>query len=527
MLNLSVLLEDSARRYPDRVALVLGDTRITYGELDARSNQVANLLIERGIEPGDTVALSFPNVPEFAIVYYGIVKAGAVVVPLNILLKGREIAYHLEDSGARAYFCFEGGADLPIGEFGRAGFAAVPQCRDMFVAGADPGTDAAGVHGLDTALAGVSGNFSAAVRRPNDTAVILYTSGTTGKPKGAELSHSNMVMNAVTANRLFDSNPIRHDTYLVTLPLFHSFGQTVTMNAGLSVGATLVLLPRFEARAALKLMTDEGITVFAGVPTMYWGLLGALDEGVDVDRIAGTMRRAISGGAALPVEILTQFAERFGVQILEGYGLSETSPLALFSDPEREPRPGSIGVPVWGVEARLVYEDWNTVTDVDAVGEIALRGHNVMSGYLGRPEATAEVLRDGWLRTGDLARRDADGFYYIVDRAKDLIVRGGFNVYPREIEEVLITHDAVSLAAVIGVPDESHGEEVKAFVILEPGRQVTEAELIAWCRDQMAGYKYPRSIEFTAVLPMTATGKILKRELVAPALEQQGARYVQ
>lgn len=517
MLNLSVLLEDSARRYPTRDALVLGDTRISYAELDSRSNQVANLLRERGIEPGDTVAMSFPNVPEFPVVYYGILKAGAVVVPLNIMLKGREIAYHLEDSGSKAYICFEGGPNLPIGEFGREGFESATQCRTMFVAGDAPGTDTADILGLEAALAEVSDVFSTVVRAPQDIAVILYTSGTTGKPKGAQLSHSNMVMNAVTANRLFDSNPIRHDTYLVTLPLFHSFGQTVTMNAGLSVGGTLVLLPRFEARTALTLMTDEGITVFAGVPTMYWGLLSALDESVDVDRIAATMRRAISGGAALPVEILTRFSERFGVQILEGYGLSETSPLALFSDPEREPRPGAIGVPVWGIEARLVDADWNTVTDLDAVGEIALRGHNVMSGYLDRPEATAEVMRDGWLRTGDLARRDSDGFYYIVDRAKDLIVRGGFNVYPREIEEVLITHAAVSLAAVIGVPHETHGEEVKAFVILEPGEQVGEAELIAWCRDQMAGYKYPRSIEFTTVLPMTATGKILKRELVTEA----------
>ncbi|MFD4405005.1 long-chain fatty acid--CoA ligase [Nocardia sp. NPDC058499] len=513
MLNLSVLLEDSSRRYPHRDALVLGDTRISYSELDARSNQVANLLVSRGIAPGDTVAMSFPNVPEFPIVYYGILKAGAVVVPLNIMLKGREIAYHLEDSGARAFLCYEGGPDLPIGEFGRAGFAAAPQCRDMFVAGGSSGS--AGVQSLDTALAGIPEDFAAVARGPQDTAVILYTSGTTGKPKGAQLSHSNMVMNALTANRLFDSNPIRHDTHLVTLPLFHSFGQTVTMNAGLSVGATLVLLPRFEAHTALKLMTDEDVTVFAGVPTMYWGLLSASGEGVDGRRIATTLRRAISGGAALPVEILARFSERFGVQILEGYGLSETSPLALFSDPESEPRPGSIGVPVWGVEARLVDADWHTVTAVGAVGEIALRGHNVMSGYLGRPEATTEVMRDGWLRTGDLARRDADGFYYIVDRAKDVIVRGGFNVYPREIEEVLITHDAVSLAAVIGVHHETHGEEVKAFVILEPGEQITEAELIAWCRDQMAGYKYPRSIEFTTVLPMTATGKILKRELVA------------
>jgi len=518
MLNLSVLLEDSARRYPYRDALVLGDTRIGYGELDARANRVADLLVARGIAPGDTVAMSLPNVPEFAIVYFGILKAGAVVVPLNIMLKDREIAYHLQDSGARAFFCFEGGPDLPTGEFARAGFAAAPQCRDMFVVG---GSDSA--HSLEAALVVVSDTFSSVVREAQDTAVILYTSGTTGTPKGACLSHSNMVTNALVANRLFDSTPARPDTYLVTLPLFHSFGQTVTMNAGLAVGATLVLLPRFDARTALTLMIDEDVTVFAGVPTMYWALLDAVDEDVDVRRTAATLRRAISGGAALPVEVLTRFSERFGVRILEGYGLSETSPLALFSDPERDPRPGSIGVPVWGVEARLVDADWNTVTDVDAIGELALRGHNVMSGYLGRPEATAEVVRDGWLRTGDLARRDTDGFYYIVDRAKDLIVRGGFNVYPREIEEILITHEAVSLAAVIGVPHEVYGEEVTAFVVLAAGAQVTEGELISWCRDRMAGYKYPRSIEFVTKLPMTATGKILKRELVTTASTKQGS----
>ncbi|SDD05443.1 long-chain-fatty-acid--CoA ligase [Rhodococcus tukisamuensis] len=515
MLNLSVLLEDSARRYPAREALVLGDERLSYEELNNRANQVANLLVSRGIEPGDKVALSCPNLPHFPIVYYGILKAGAVVVPLNVLLKGREIAYHLTDSDAKAYFCFEGSADLPIGEYGHAGFAQAPECREMFVLTADPAAPSAieGVESAGQVLAAQPVQFETVVREPADTAVILYTSGTTGKPKGAELTHSNMVLNAMAANRLFDSSPMRHDTSLLTLPLFHSFGQTVSMNAGLAVGSTLVMLPRFEPAAALELMERESITIFAGVPTMYWSLLGALEEGVDVERIARNMRRAISGGAALPVEILTRFKERFGVQILEGYGLSETSPLALFSDPERDPRPGSIGVPVWGIEARLVDRDWNTVTGTDEVGELALRGHNVMKGYYNRPEATSEVTDNGWFRTGDLAKVDEDGFYYIVDRAKDMIVRGGFNVYPREIEEVLMAHEAVSLAAVVGVPDERHGEEIKAFVILEPGSQTAEAELIEWTKEQMAAYKYPRLVEFVTVLPMTATGKILKREL--------------
>ncbi|WP_433203516.1 long-chain-fatty-acid--CoA ligase [Nocardia sp. CA-107356] len=516
MLNLSVLLEDSARRYPDRDALVFGDERLTYAQVDRYANQVANLLVSRGVAPGDKVALSCPNLPQFPIVYYGILKAGAVVVPLNVLLREREIDYHLADSDAQVYVCFEGTPELPMGVYGRAGFDQTPGCREMLLITTDSSTDPAipDVETLAGALEGQPAEFDTATRELGDTAVILYTSGTTGKPKGAELTHANMTINALAANRLFSSDPTRHDTHLLTLPLFHSFGQTINLNAGFSVGATLVLLPRFDARAALALMERERITVFAGVPTMYWSLLGALDDGIDVDRIAQNMRLAISGGAALPVETLTQFNQHFGIQICEGYGLSETSPLAIAGDPERPPRPGSIGVPVWGVEARLIDEAWNTVTGPHHVGEIALRGHNIMKGYHGRPDATAQVMHDSWFRTGDLAHMDQDGFYYIVDRAKDMIVRGGFNVYPREVEEVLMTHEAVSLAAVVGVPHESHGEEVKAFVILEPHASVTTDTLIAWAKEEMAGYKYPREIEFVESLPMTATGKILKRELI-------------
>jgi long-chain acyl-CoA synthetase len=516
VLNLSVFLEASARSHPDRDAVVLGDLRLTYAQVDGFANQVANLLVSRGIEPGDKVALSCPNLPYFPIVYYGILKAGATVVPLNVLLKGREIAYHLGDSDAKAYFCFEGTADLPMGQAGHEGFGQVEGCEHFFMITADMMAPSP-IEGTETmvqALGGQPDSFESVATEPTDTAVILYTSGTTGQPKGAELSHSNMVMNALTCNRLFDSLASQHDTHLLVLPLFHSFGQTVNMNAGFSNAATMVLLPRFDAEQALGLMQKEHITFFAGVPTMYWGLLGALKEGVDVQRIADNLRRAVSGGSALPVEILRQFKEKFGVQILEGYGLSETSPVATFSDPERDPRPGSIGVPIWGIDVNLVDPDWKTIEGTDEIGEIAIRGHNIMKGYYQRPEATAEVMNNGWFRTGDLARRDEDGFYYIVDRAKDMIIRGGFNVYPREVEEVLMTHEAVSLAAVVGVPDESHGEEIKAFVILEPGASITEDELRDWCKEQMANYKYPRIIEFAPTLPMTSTGKILKRELV-------------
>ncbi|MBW1595592.1 long-chain fatty acid--CoA ligase [Streptomyces sp. JJ38] len=514
MLNLSILLEDSARAYPDRDALVLGSNRLTYRQVDAAANQVANLLVARGIRPGDKVALSCPNLPYFPIVYYGVLKAGAVVVPLNVLLKGREIAHHLDDADVSAYFCFEGTPELAMGAEGHAGYREVEAVEHFFVITADPEAPSpiAGTETLGQALAGMSTVFESVVREPTDTAVILYTSGTTGQPKGAELSHANTMMNVLANNRLFRSEPAA-DSQVVCLPLFHTFGATVQMHAGFSVAATLHLVPRFDARAVVELMNREVITFFAGVPTMWWGLLGALTDDIDVDRIAANLRIGISGGAALPVEILNQVEQRLGITVLEGYGLSETSPVATFSDPRHDPRPGSIGVPIWGVELKLIRPDWTEVTEAGEVGEIAVRGHNVMKGYYNRPEETAEAIRDGWFRTGDLARRDEDGFYYIVDRVKDLIIRGGYNVYPREIEEVLLTHPAVSLAAVIGVPHDSHGEEIKAFVIPEEDSAVTAEELIAWGKEQMAAYKYPRIVELVPSLPMTGTGKILKREL--------------
>ncbi|MER6426274.1 long-chain fatty acid--CoA ligase [Streptomyces sp900105245] len=514
MLNLSILLEDSARTFPDRDALVLGPTRLTYRQVDEAANQVANLLVSRGIRPGDKVALSCPNLPSFPIVYYGVLKAGAVVVPLNVLLKGREIAYHLDDADVSAYFCFEGTPELAMAAEGHAGYEEVGSVQHFFVitAAQEAPSPIAGTETLGQALAGTSTVFESVVREPTDTAVVLYTSGTTGQAKGAELSHANTMMNVLANNRLFRSEPAT-DSHVVCLPLFHTFGATVQMHAGFSVAGTLHLVPRFAAREVVELMSREVITFFAGVPTMWWGLLNALSDDVDVRRIAGNLRIGISGGAALPVEIINRVEQRLAVTVLEGYGLSETSPVATFSDPRLPSRPGSIGVPIWGVELKLIRPDWTEVTGAGEVGEIAIRGHNVMKGYYNRPEATAEAIRDGWFRTGDLARRDEDGFYYIVDRAKDLIIRGGFNVYPREIEEVLHTHPAVGLAAVIGVPHDSHGEEIKAFVILEKDAVLTADELVAWGKEQMAAYKYPRVVEIVSSLPMTGSGKILKRRL--------------
>ena len=507
MTNLSTVLETTARDHPERTAVVLGETRLTYAQVDAAASMVADLLASHGIGRGDRVALTCPNLPYFPIVYFGILKSGATVVPLNVLLKTDEIAYHLRDSESAAYFVFEGTAELPMGRMGGEAFEQVESCEKLFVIGADPAT-------AMPWLAGHATDFPGAPVDSEDTAVILYTSGTTGQPKGAELRHRNMIDNVLVGEQLFEPDRERPDTYLCALPLFHSYGQTVTQNAAFHFGGTMVMLPRFEPGEAIAAMLREGVTNFAGVPTMYWALLSAVPDEETARAIASNLRIASAGGSALSAEIHRRFEETFGVTILEGYGLSETSPIASFARFGEQPRVGSIGVPIPGVEMRLVDESWQEITDdPEAVGEIVIRGHNVMKGYFNRPEATAEVLRDGWFRTGDLATRDADGYYFIVDRSKDMIIRGGFNVYPREIEELFMTHPAVSLVAVVGVPHPQHGEEIKAFVLPEDDATVTADELVEWGKERLAAYKYPRLVEIVSSLPMTATGKILKREL--------------
>jgi long-chain acyl-CoA synthetase len=347
-------------------------------------------------------------------------------------------------------------------------------------------------------------------RSDDDNAVILYTSGTTGTPKGAQLTHANMRRNCeVAATTLFDIGP--DDVIMGCLPLFHSFGQTCGLNAAVLMGASLTLVPRFDAVAALKIIERDRVTVFEGVPTMYVAMLHA---GAGVADTA-TLRLCISGGAALPVEVLRGFNEAFGAEILEGYGLSETSPVASFNR-RGNARPGSIGYAIDGVDMRVVDGQGNDVPTGE-VGEIAIRGHNVMKGYWDRPEATAEAIRDGWFHTGDMAKKDQDGFFFIVDRKKDLIIRGGFNIYPREIEEVLYEHPAVLEAAVIGLPHSTHGEEVGAAVVLRPGGSATPEELREYVKQRVAAYKYPRQVWLADALPKGPTGKILKREIVAPA----------
>ena len=349
-------------------------------------------------------------------------------------------------------------------------------------------------------------------RAADDTAVILYTSGTTGKPKGAELTHSNLAINADVSKALFSLG--HEDVILGALPLFHAFGQTCALNAAISAGASLTLIPRFSAEAALGAIERARVTVFEGVPTMFSALLHHSErERFDVS----TLRVCVSGGAALPVEVLHGFEAAFGCVILEGYGLSETSPVACFNHPDREREPGSIGTPVEGVEMRLVDDHRNEVAPGEA-GEIAIRGHNVMKGYWNRPEATADAIdSDGWFYSGDIARVDDQGRYFIVDRKKELIIRGGYNVYPREIEEVLYEHPAVREAAVIGVPHADLGEEVAAAVALKPGETATESEIRDYVKANVAAYKYPRHVWFVDELPKGPTGKILKRAIEVPA----------
>jgi long-chain acyl-CoA synthetase len=512
MLNLSVILEDSARRYPSSDAFVFMDRPFSYAQINGAANQVANGLKNLGIQPGDKVALSCLNLPYFPIIYFGILKAGAVVVPLSVLLKRAEIEYHLKDSDAKAYFCFVGTPELPMAQEGYAGFQNAPDCEHMFVITPQP-ADPSPIEGLPTLgslMANQAPTFETVHTSPDDTAVIIYTSGTTGRPKGAELSHSNIMLNTVLCADLVKLS--HQDTFMIVLPLFHVFAMVVVMAAGVYRGTRLILIPRFDGADVLGNMQRHKVTLFAGVPTMYWGLLNADTSDFDLDEISSNLRVCLSGGASLPVEVLKGFEAKYNVPILEGYGMSEGSPVVTFNHLDTERIPGSIGKPVWGVEVMIADENDNPLPPGEK-GQLLYRGHNVMKGYYKKPEANAETLKGGWLHSGDVAIMDENGYYYIVDRTKDMIIRGGFNVYPREVEEVMMEHEAVSLVAVIGIPDDKSGEEIKACVVCNDGATISEAELIEWTKERIAAYKYPRIVEFLDALPMSATGKILKKEL--------------
>ena len=493
-MNLAENLLSTAVAHPDNVAIKLDDFELTYAALDAASALAAGWLRELGVGPGDRVGIMLPNIPQFPIIYYGVLRLGGVVVPMNPLFKEREVEFYLSDSGAKAIFAWDGVADQ-----------------------AQPGAAAAGAafevvdSGFSAKLASFAPAPELVQRDPQDTAVILYTSGTTGRPKGAELTHSNLESNVHTVIDLFGGSS--QDVIFGGLPLFHSFGQMCGLNAAVTIGATLTLIPRFDPTKALEVLQRDNVTIMQGVPTMYVALLQH-PEHANYD--VSNLRLAVSGGASLPVEVLRGFEREFGVILLEGYGLSETSPVASFNHADRERKAGSIGTPIAEVEMRLVDSDYNDVPEGE-IGEIAIKGPNVMKGYWNRPDATAEVIRDEWFRTGDLAKRDDEGYYFIVDRAKDMIIRGGYNVYPREVEEVLYEHPAVAEAAVVGVPDAEYGEEIGAAITLKPGAEASAEEIQEFVKERIAAYKYPRIVWFLADgLPKGPTGKILKREIAPP-----------
>ncbi len=500
-LSIASILAESAVRYADRTAVVLGPLRITYAELWDEAKRYAAVLRSKGIGEGDKVALLLPNTHHFPLAYFGVLALGGVAVPVHALLKAEEIEYVLTDSGARALVC----AAPLLGEGAKgAELAGVPVLAVM------DGGDAS-VERLDELAASAKGIEAIVPRDAHDTAVVLYTSGTTGKPKGAEITHLNVTMNVVvSAQHSFDIDET--DVVLGCLPLFHTFGQTCCMNTSFYVGATVVMLPRFNGPAALDLLVDEKCTIFMGVPTMYVGLI----EAAKSSEKRPSLKSALSGGAALPEAVLEQFNELYDTQVLEGYGLTETSPVATFNQKGFPPVPGTVGKSIWGVDveiARAEMEERIELLPTDELGELVVRGHNVFKGYLNKPEATEAAIIDGWFRTGDLGTKDADGYVRIVDRKKDMVIRGGYNVYPRDVEEVLLRHPAVAQVAVIGLPDPTSGEEICAVVVLDG--EVSEADLVSWSKQHLAAYKYPRRVFFTDGFPLGPSGKVLKRELVA------------
>jgi long-chain acyl-CoA synthetase len=494
-LNLAQTILDAGREDPDHTAVKLDDTELSYKMLDGATAHMVGLLREHGVEPGDRVGIMLPNVPYFPVCYYGILRAGAIVVPMNVLLKKREVGYYLKDPEAKlliAWDAFSEAGETGAEEAGAECLLVKVGEFENQVGAAEPVTEVA-----------ETGD--------GDTAVILYTSGTTGQPKGAELSNANLARNAEASRGLFGLGS--EAVVLGALPLFHTFGQTCGMNATLGGGGTLTLITRFDPAKALEIIQRDQVNVFQGVPTMYGAMLH-LSNRDDYD--VSTLKVCASGGSAMPVELMRGFEKAFGCQVLEGYGLSESSPVASFNHPDRERKPGSIGTPIEGVEMKIVDDDGNEV-DQGEVGEIVIKGHNVMNGYWKREDATAETIVDGWLHTGDIGKVDEDGYFFIVDRKKEMIIRGGYNVYPREIEEVLYEHPDVREAAVLGIPSDEYGEEVAAAVALKDGASVSPEDLRTYVKEQVAGYKYPRKVWLVDELPKGPTGKILKREIEPPA----------
>ncbi len=493
-LNVATILREAVAAQPDKTCLVLGSRTVSYRDVDTESARLAAGLLDLGLERGDAVAVQLSNSADFVFVYFGIMRAGLVMVPMNPLLREQEVRHLLTDSGARVLLT---SSNHPLEMVSAAG--SIP----VYVSGPEPPD---GCHELSDLYA--ADPFRDVVATGSeDTAVLLYTSGTTGRPKGAELTHLQLVFNSINSGALFGFGP--DDVSLAVVPFFHVYGLSL-IGVAVRYVSTITVMERFDAWGAVEVMERDRVTIMFGVPTMYHAMLEQDTSGRDLS----AFRLAVSGGAAIPGHILTAVEERYGVLLLEGYGLSESCATATFNRTRDDRRFLSIGKPIWGVEVIVVDDQGQRLPcGADHVGELVVRGHNVMKGYRNDPDATAATLRDGWLHTGDLGYEDEDGFLFLVDRKKDLVIRGGYNVYPREVEEVLYAHPDISEAAVIGRPDARLGEEVVAVVVLRAGRQMEEEDVIAYCKERLAAYKYPREVRFAADLPKGSTGKILKREL--------------
>ena len=510
-LNLGSQLANSTRQFNSETALIYESDRYSYERLDSLVRKFAAELKDAGIKPGDKVALMVPNVPEFTIAYYGIVYFGGVVVSLNILLSADELEYQLTHSQAKAFVLH---ADC--GAAGFEGFERCDTCGILYCISEDDSGD----------MPDLARPFEETLKRtdhadlyqtmPDDSAVILYTSGTTGIPKGAELSHFNLYYNAqYIAERCFSFWPNEINVVqpgfvaLGALPLYHIFGQVAVQSAMLIGGGSFVCMKRFTAEATVAAIEKERIVFLPGVPTIFFAILHDVgSESADLS----SLRHCISGGAPMPVDVKESFMEKFGVPIQEAYGLTETSPLATIQRPNETRKCGTAGKPIPGIDVKIFDENDQEVP-LGERGEIVIRGHNIMKGYYRNSEATVEAMRSGWFHSGDLGFIDEDGDVHIVDRKKDMILRGGYNVYPREVEEVLYKHPAVMEAVVIGIPHERYGEEVKAVIALKPGQHAEPEDIIAYCKEHLAAYKYPRHLEIMDSLPKGPTGKLLKRVL--------------
>jgi long-chain acyl-CoA synthetase len=495
--NLATLLMNTAGRRPNHLAFRFQEQAVTYAELSHRVDSLAAGLSAAGVKPGDVCVLMMPNSINWVTIYFALAKLGSIVLPVNFLYRAAELQHIFRDSGARAFI-----GHAAYLEEARGVMNELPEI-DIRVADGEP---ASGFTSL-AALFVDHTAFPAYAAHDDEPLAMIYTSGTTGLPKGAILTHKNLTSNAMTVADMRHTEPA--DVVLGVLPFFHIYGQTSVLNASIYLGLTVRLWVHFEAGEVFQAIEEERSSILIAVPTVF----NRLAEVAAVKPPKrSSLRFCVSGGASLPVDVLSRFESLFQTTIYEGYGLTECSPVCVENPYGRPTRPGSIGVPIPGFEARVV-DEMDRDVERGEVGELIVRGPGVMKGYLHQPEATEEVLRGGWLHTGDLARQDEEGYIYIVERKKDMVIRGGYNVYPREVEEILYSHPAVSEAAVLGVPHPDLGEEVAAIVVLRQGANATPEEIRAFVKGKVAPYKYPRLVKLVKELPKSATGKILKREI--------------